>query len=415
MTRNHIERRLSDRTRICARSKGTQSRALGLASCILLVAGFVCHAQEQRQSPPGPPFPPPRVYAPVSVGTSQQTPVAAAQSSGGQPVRGDGPRLKVEAPVHDFGRVRNGEVVKHTYVFTNAGNQVLNVTDVRASCGCTTMGGWTRQVKPGETGSIPIQFNTGTFEGPVVKTVSVTCNDPTQPTAVLQIKATVWKPFEIRPQFAVLNTTADSPSKSTNVRIVNNTGETLTLSAPVSSNPSLAAELKTVQAGREYDLVVRTVPPLTPGNAGGTITLQTSSTNHPAIEVRVWANVQQAVMVLPALINLPWAPLSGTMPVSVSIRNNGTNALVLSEPSVNVKGVDVKIKEIQPGRYFTVTASFPSGFKIEENQKVELTVKSNHPDFQRITVPVRQMVRPVSVTAPGPAARPATPAAAGAR
>ena len=345
----------------------------------------------------------------------------ATPVSGGLAVREDGPRLQFQAPVHDFGRVRNGEVVKHAYAFSNVGNQVLEITDVRASCGCTTMGGWTRQVRPGETGSIPIQLNTSTFEGPVSKSVTVTCNDPKQPTVILQMKATVWKPFEVQPQFAVLNTTADAPSKSTTVRIVNNTGEALTLSAPVSSNPSLAADLKTVQAGKEYELAVRTVPPLAAGNTGGTITLQTSSTNNPVVEVRVWANVQQAVMVLPTVISLPWAPLSGAMPVSVSIRNNGTNSLVLSEPSVSVKGVDVKIKEIQPGRYFTLTASFPSGFKIAGNEKVELTVKSNHPKYPVITVPIRQSLRPVPITAPGrsnPSATPsapATPSAAGAR
>ena len=333
---------------------------------------------------------------------ARRTPVLLSAPVADRADSQSGPRIQFAAPVYDAGRLAGGEVVKHTYVFTNIGDGVLEISDVRASCGCTTTGNWSRRVEPGQTGSIPIQFNSGNFNGPVVKPITVTCNDPKQPTVILQVKATVWKPFEVTPQFAVLNVTSEAPSKSTTVRIRNNTGEPLTLSSPVSSNPAFAAELKTVEPGLAYELVVSTVPPLSGPNAAGTITVQTSSTNHPTVGVSVWASVQQAVMVMPALIHLPRVPLSSAMPYSISIRNNGTNALVLTEPSANAQGVEVKVKEIQPGRYFTLTASFPAGFTIDPDDEVELSVKSNHPKYPLIRVPVRLVKRPASVVAPAP-------------
>ena len=78
--------------------------------------------------------------------------------------------------------------MKYTYVFTNAGGATLEVTNVQASCGCTTAGEWTRQVEPGMTGSIPIQFSSVNFSGAVGKSITVTCNDTNQPAVVLQIK-----------------------------------------------------------------------------------------------------------------------------------------------------------------------------------------------------------------------------------
>lgn len=325
------------------------------------------------------------------------------------PVPGDGPRIRFATPNHDFGRVMGGQTVHHTFVFTNTGTQVLEVTGVRTTCGCTTAGEWSRRVEPGQTGNIPIQLNVGSYSGTVAKSVTVTCNDPTQPNVPLQMQATVWKPIEVTPQFAVLNVTAEAPTNSTVVRIVNNTEEPLAVFSPESSNPVFGLDLRTLREGKEYELVVRTVPPLPGGNVAGRITLKTSSTNLPVISVSAWANVQQAVVTMPAQLTLSAAPLARTTPLSVSIRNNGTNAMVLTDPTINAKGVDLQLKEIQAGRYFMLLATFPAGFEIAPGEQIQISVKSDHPKFPTITVPVRQMPPPPlpAVSAPRPAGQPA--------
>ncbi len=329
-----------------------------------------------------------------------------------------GARIQFATPVHDFGKVRGGEVVKYTYAFTNIGDSLLEVTGVRTSCGCTTAGDWSRKVEPGQAGSIPIQFNTGNFSGQVAKSITVTCNATNQPTVVLQLKATIWKAIDVSPQFAVLNVTADGPSNPAIVRIVSNEDAPLTLSAPEITNRAFAVELRTNQPGKEFQLIINTVPPLSAGNVQGQITMKTSSTNMPVINVRAWANVQQAVLVTPSQITLPAGPLAKAMPYIISIRNNETNTLTLSEPTLNARGVDVQLKEIQPGRYFSLTATFPVGIELPQGENVELTVKSSHPRFPTIKVPVRQLPHPapVAVSAPvpqppgrAPAAVPAPP------
>lgn len=203
---------------------------------------------------------------------------------------GSGPKIVFATPVYDFGRIKGGESVKYTFVFTNAGSAMLQVSNVHAPCGCTTAGDWTRRVEPGKTGSIPIQFNSANFNGPVAKAITATCNDSNQPTVGLQIKGNIWKPIEVTPQFAMLNVTAETPSNGTIVRIVSNEDLPLTLSAPESSHPAFATELSTNQPGKEFQLLVRTVPPLPAGNVQGQITLKTSSTNMPVIQVTAWTN-----------------------------------------------------------------------------------------------------------------------------
>jgi len=359
-------------------------------------AGSVTNAAAVATSAPAP------ALLSATTATAATTAVAAA-------VGVSGPKMQFATPIYDFGKVKSGELVKYTYVFTNVGGATLQVSNVQVTCGCTTAGEWTRRVDPGQTGSIPIQFNTGGYGGAVGKSITVTCNDTNQPAAVLQIKGNVWKPIDVMPQMAVLNVTAESSSAATTVRIVSNEEAPLTLSAPEGNNAAFAAELKTNVPGKQFELVVRTVPPLPAGNAQGQITLKTSSTNVPVINVTAWANVQPVVVAMPAQIALPMAPLANPMPSAVSIRNNGTNTLTLSEPVVNAKGVEVQLKETEPGRAFALALNFPAGFEIAQGEKVELSVKSNHPQFPTIKVPIMQPARPAPSAIPAGA-----PAGAGA-
>jgi hypothetical protein len=97
---------------------------------------------------------------------------------------------------------------------------------------------------------------------------------------------------------------------------------------------------------------------------------------------------------------------------SVTIQNNSTNLLQLSEPVVNVPGVEAQIKEMQPGKTFTALLAFPQGFLVTPGQPVELTVKSSNPKFPVVKVPVVQMPRPAaSPVAPAPTAPTAAPMA----
>lgn len=311
-----------------------------------------------------------------------------------------GARIQFETPIFDFGRIKSGEVVKHTYYFTNAGDQTLYLTNVHPQCGCTAAGEWTRQVEPGQFGSIPVQFNSANFQGMVFKSIAVICNDKTQPTISLQLKGTIWKPIDVAPLFAVLNIPPDAQTASTTVRIINNMDDPITVSPPESNNKSFTAAISTNQPGKEFQVVVTAVPPLSPGNVQGQISIRTSSTNMPVVIVTVWANVQPAVLVMPPQVTLPPAPLANPLTPIVNIQNNSTNALSLSEPTINAKGVNVQLNETIPGRAFSVTLSVPQGFEMPPGEPVALTLKSSNPQHALIRIPINQIPRPV---APAPA------------
>ncbi len=309
------------------------------------------------------------------------TTVSAAETAG--------PRIEFASPVFDFGKLKQGEIMLHEFEFTNTGTAVLEVTSVSPGCGCTTAGNWDRRVEPGKKGVIPMQFNSSSFRGPVAKGITVTCNDPNQSTVILQFKATVWKPFEVTPASAVFTISSDAESSETKVvHIVSQLEEPVTFSEVAAGNPSFQTELATVKPGKEFELRITAMPPFASASASAAITLMTSSSEAPTVNVPVQVIVQQPVAILPNRLTVPAGALRTTFSPSVTIRNHGTNALVLSDASINVPGVEVSIQETQPNRLFRVTLEFPAGFELKPDEKVEMLVKTNHPKFAEIRIPV---------------------------
>jgi hypothetical protein len=305
--------------------------------------------------------------------------------------------IQFDALMYDFGRIVAGQMVKHDFVFTNIGDAVLEISGVHPSCGCTTAGAWSSRVEPGKTGAIPLLFNSGHYNGPVTKTASVICNDKSHQQVTLVIKGTIWKPIEVNPPMAVLNVVADAPSNPPAIiTIVSSLPEPVTLSDPISSNRAFAAEIKTIQPGKEFQLIITRVPPIGPTTVQGTISIKTSSTNAPSIQVNALAIVQPAWVVTPQEIALPPGPLGTAFPCAVSVRNNTTVPMTLSDPAVNADNVPVTIREVLPGRQFTLSLSFPAGFRIARGEQVNLTVTTSDPKNPVLRLPIRQNMLPSS-------------------
>ena len=117
------------------------------------------------------------------------------------------------------------------------------------------------------------------------------------------------------------------------------------------------------------------------------------------------ANVQPAVMVIPPYITLAPGPLLNAVTNTITIQNNSTNRLELSEPVVNAPGVEAQIRETQPGKQFAAMVAFPQGFQAPLNQQIELSVKTSNAKFPVVKARVLQVARPASpaMPAPGPA------------
>jgi uncharacterized cupredoxin-like copper-binding protein len=92
---------------------------------------------------------------------------------------------------HDFGIVKEGQVVNYTFKFKNAGKGVLEVKNVSTSCGCTVALISSKTLKPGEEGTLRVELDTKDHEGKMNRNITIQSNDPKEPTKALLIFADV--------------------------------------------------------------------------------------------------------------------------------------------------------------------------------------------------------------------------------
>ena len=83
--------------------------------------------------------------------------------------------LEFSERVHDFGSIQeeNGKVT-HVFEFTNVGNKPLTLTNVRASCGCTTPEWPKEPIAPKKSGYIKVTYNPSGRPGNFNKSITIT-------------------------------------------------------------------------------------------------------------------------------------------------------------------------------------------------------------------------------------------------
>jgi hypothetical protein len=100
----------------------------------------------------------------------------AAAPATSQAVKKEGPQMDFKFTEHNFGELEEGPKAAVDFVFTNTGNKPLILTDVKASCGCTTPDWPKEPILPGQTNKIKVEYNTQGRPGDFTKSITITSN-----------------------------------------------------------------------------------------------------------------------------------------------------------------------------------------------------------------------------------------------
>ncbi|PCH98987.1 MAG: hypothetical protein COB85_00865 [Bacteroidetes bacterium] len=100
------------------------------------------------------------------------------------------PKIVFENIVYDFGEIAQGEKVKHSFKFSNGGENTLIISDVSAKCGCTVTSWPKVPIQPGESSEIEVVFSSEGKTGRQAKIITVITNSMPN-TTVLKISGNV--------------------------------------------------------------------------------------------------------------------------------------------------------------------------------------------------------------------------------
>ncbi|HKL39780.1 MAG TPA: DUF1573 domain-containing protein [Cryomorphaceae bacterium] len=108
------------------------------------------------------------------------------------------PIISFDQTTHVAGKITQGEVINHTFEFSNTGKAPLLIANVEGSCGCTIPRNYPKgKVMPGETGQIEVEYNSDGKAG--IQNVSIIVSANTIPAATqLLIKTEVVVPDNMK-------------------------------------------------------------------------------------------------------------------------------------------------------------------------------------------------------------------------
>lgn len=105
----------------------------------------------------------------------------------------DRPILQLGTTQHNFGKVKQGEILEFSLPFQNSGKKELEIKDIQESCSCTATELSNKKLKPGEAGSIKIKLDTKDREGKLSRTVTFVTNDPMNPKQTITLFVNIEK------------------------------------------------------------------------------------------------------------------------------------------------------------------------------------------------------------------------------
>jgi hypothetical protein len=307
-----------------------------------------------------------------------------------------GPRITFEDTRHDFGTV-DPAALKWTFKFKNTGDKTLEVKNVQPGCGCTVAevevqgkkaekkdGAYL--VEPGQEGAITAQLNAGTMKGHVEKGITVTSNDPKNPSVHLAIVAMLKVDVTVLPQPSLwLNKLQPDTVTNQTLEIHSELAEPLVVEKVESSVPWLTVKVGETTTN-SAKIQISTKPPIPSGTQRATVTAHTKYQKYTNVVINITSQILPTISAVPG--RLVFLKNKDQKPADVSVlvmRNDGKD--------FQIKGIQTDSPQIndilttnQPGRSYSVNVKYLPK-EGQEATSGKLVILTDEPTTPKLEIP----------------------------
>lgn len=206
-----------------------------------------------------------------------------------------------ESEVYDFGIAGQQEEIKHDFVFKNTGDGLLQIKNLRPSCGCVAALLSGENIPSGETGIIQVTFKTNKYEGKQKKFIYVETNDPKEPKIELVVQGNIKSDIAVDPQGIHFGDVIKGETVSKKVKVFDMSNEGLQLKRIQINEKLFAIKTETFKGehNRGFELEITLKPDIPAGPLKETITLHTNLKRRPRIDIPVLGNILGDIKVDP--------------------------------------------------------------------------------------------------------------------
>jgi len=174
------------------------------------------------------------------------------------------PKLSLDKPDVDLGKMYGGEKKKGKIILKNIGNDTLRIISVQPTCGCTTVKQPKEFLLPGQSDDVELEFNSTGYRGKVEKHVNINTNDPTSQFITVKLLADVLEilqPISGSNMLWMNNITIGKPVTQI-VAVKNVSGSRITIQGDSVSSTSISIKMdkKILQPDDTLNIQVTVVP-----------------------------------------------------------------------------------------------------------------------------------------------------------
>ena len=303
---------------------------------------------------------------------------------------------------YDFGTMKQQEIRTTQVVISNDGGGLLIIEDVDADCGCTVPKLLTNELRPGESTTLDIEFNSKKMSGNVFKTIRVSTNDPSNPILDVIITANITTPLIVDPVSQRVGFQRGPRGVEHTKRVTFTATETDKLEIQADATRKGLFEVVVVNGldgdprKAALDVILPVDMPI--GKQRDNVRVRTNIEDMPTVDIEVRCWVHDILVISPGAINFRFkasfkhsvrvAPAQGEVPFKI------TGA------EVDLPEISAEIKETVPNRETLIilqgtpiTADDPRAVETNGRIKGILTIHTDLEQQPTIEVPISYMVR----------------------
>jgi hypothetical protein len=206
--------------------------------------------------------------------------------------------LVVDRYSHDFGEVKQLESLTTSFTYTNAGSEPIHGIRVRGECGCNRMDLSHESLAPGESGTLAVEFQTGTLGGFLRKRLHLSTSDYTRGTVVIPLTVAIVKGLIVSSggvsfRNVLVNT---RPTKAFHVKWYEGAGTPFTLTSVEVPGFDFETKIRPYEPHKDprwkgwtVDVTFQETPPL--GMFSAEVRVRTTDKERPELTFALSANI----------------------------------------------------------------------------------------------------------------------------
>jgi hypothetical protein len=321
---------------------------------------------------------------------------------------GPQPKLEIDQePIYTFGKMSQYEAGKHTWQIKNNGQGNLEIwMEGKPTCSCTIAKLENNQkamVKPGESTTIDLEWNTKDFQDSYSQGAVFGTNDPSRPIFRLTVAGKVYPAVIVFPQPTIQFASIDNEeTHKSRIAVFSPDRPQMKLTKVSTSKPGLIvahmtpmapAEAKKLKVDAGHEVIVEIKPGMALGQFHEELIIETDHPKEPRLKVTVAGKVKGPITVVPEGLRMSnVAGLRGASgEITLLVRGGQETHFEVDHKPAKLEVIITRDDTpTMKGRY-RMTVQVPAGTPAGPVHD-EIVLRTDHPKVSELKIPVNILV-----------------------